>query len=184
MRKLANRFKRNQRGASAIEFALITPVILLLLAAVVDFGLLVHNRSTLETAASSAVSYALAKGQDLKASNAQTYVATIADIASRQLDADVRVDVILNRTLVNSRTEAGPTQGGTSSVANQCHCPTRSAGVIEWGDTIRCNAPCSEGGFAGRFLTVRASKRYQPLFFEFGLISKGSIVVETLAGLQ
>lgn len=184
MRQLARRFRRNRRGASAIEFALIAPLILLLLAAVVDFGLLVHNRSTLETATSSAISYALAKGQDLKASNALTYAATIADIASRQLDADVTVDVILNRTLATSRTEAGLTQDGPSSAANLCYCPTRSAGTIDWGDSTRCNGPCSGGGFAGRFLTIRATKHYQPLFLEFGLISEGNIVVETLAGLQ
>lgn len=184
MMRLAGRFGRDQRGASAIEFALVTPLMLLLLAAMVDFGFLVHTRSTVETATSSAMSYALARGQDLDAGNAPAYVATVADIASRQLGADVSIDVVLNRSLTASLTDAGLTQSGSGDAARQCYCPASSAGKTDWGSPARCNAPCPGGGFAGRFLLIRASRPYQPLFLEFGLVAGGAIVVETLAGLQ
>lgn len=184
MRQIFSKFRNSERGASAIEFALIAPIVLVLLAAVVDFGLLLQNRSSMEAATSSAMSYALAKGQDLKADNAVSYVATVAEIASRQLGGDVEVDITLNRTLVALKTGAGLTQSGSGGAANLCYCPTRRGAAIDWGNSVACTATCPAGGLAGRFLAIKVVRPYQTLFFDYGIASDGTVTVETLAGLQ
>lgn len=184
MRRFLQRFLRQQRGASALEFALVAPLVLVLLAGVVDFGLLVQSRSSMEAATSSAMSYALAKAQDIKPDTAVSYVKTIADIAARQLGDGVTVDVALNRSLVAGASASGPHQSGAGAVANLCYCPTRSGNSLTWGNSAACGAPCPDGGYAGKFLAIKASKPYQALFFEFGLARDGVLTVETLAGLQ
>lgn len=176
-------FARSQHGASAIEFALVAPLVLVLLAAVVDFGLLVQSRSNMEAAASSAMSYALAKAQDIKPDTAVSYVTTVAGIAARQLIDEASVDVALNRSLLAGKNASGPYQTGQGAAANLCYCPVRGTPVT-WGNPLACNAPCPDGGFAGKFLAIKVSKPYQPLFLEFGLVSNGTLTVETLAGLQ
>jgi Flp pilus assembly protein TadG len=54
-----DRFGSDERGAIQVEFALITPIILLLLSGVIDLGLALQQTSTLKTAARMGAQYAM-----------------------------------------------------------------------------------------------------------------------------
>jgi len=53
------RFLKNEDGQSLVEFALVLPVLLLLLCAIIDFGWLYYNQITLNNAAREGARYAV-----------------------------------------------------------------------------------------------------------------------------
>ena len=58
------RFCRNRRGNIAVEFALILPVALLMLAGVIEFGLVTYDKSSIESAARAGAQFAYSGGYD------------------------------------------------------------------------------------------------------------------------
>lgn len=81
-------FSRDRRGAVAVEFALITPVLLIALIALADFGLMVYQNTQLSEAASAGVRFALQSGNEDDDVGIETAVlATLPD----DLDASVVV---------------------------------------------------------------------------------------------
>ncbi|SFV37530.1 TadE-like protein [Devosia crocina] len=182
--KRTGRFVRDERGVSALEFALVAPIIFALLAVVVDFGMLVQTRANMETALSSAMSFGLARGQDVDAAEAAGYAASLADIASTQLGEDTALNVTLNRSFITTRGRGSAGQTGSANAVSLCYCPERKPSGIDWGTSRICTAPCPNGGHAGLFLAIKAARPYRPLFLDYGLVSDGQIVIETLAGLR
>jgi Flp pilus assembly pilin Flp len=59
------RFFDDLRGTSAVEFALIVPVLLMSLLGVIDLGNAVYQRSDLESALRSGIQYFMSGGEDL-----------------------------------------------------------------------------------------------------------------------
>lgn len=53
-------FPEAERGAAAIEFAILLPVMLLILVGAADFGLTVHSRLQLQSAANAGLQHAIA----------------------------------------------------------------------------------------------------------------------------
>ena len=58
-------FARDERGVSAIEFALVVPVLLISLLGVVDIGNVVYQRSDMEASLRSGIQYFMNGGDDL-----------------------------------------------------------------------------------------------------------------------
>ncbi len=67
LKRLVVGLGRRRRGAAAVEFALMMPVILLALAGVTDFGRLVFDKMELVSAVRSGAQYALAYDNDTTA---------------------------------------------------------------------------------------------------------------------
>lgn len=65
LRKLFRRFRRNDRGVSAVEFALVSPVFMFALLGVVDVGYLSYQRGDMESALRSGIQYFMNGGEDL-----------------------------------------------------------------------------------------------------------------------
>jgi len=93
-RRFASRLLRDQRGAVAIEFALISSVLILLMVMAADLGLAMRHRSQMEGAARSGLQQALDSGASL---------------------ADVQ-DMVLSATDLPSSTAP------TATAVNQCYC--------------------------------------------------------------
>jgi Flp pilus assembly protein TadG len=64
------RFLRDERGVSAIEFALTVPVLLISLLGVVDIGTAVYKRSDMEAALRSGVQYFMNGGESMTTAEA------------------------------------------------------------------------------------------------------------------
>jgi Flp pilus assembly protein TadG len=58
-RFLVRSLRRDRRGATAVEFALILPVLMVALAGLADYGLMVYDSDELENAARTGAQYAL-----------------------------------------------------------------------------------------------------------------------------
>lgn len=182
--RIWTRFGRQEDGVSALEFALVAPLVLLILAAVVDFGALIHTRTRLEIATAAANSYALAAGQDLKPETVAQLAENTAKAVLGQMGEDVRIEVALNKTFLTRYSGAALSQSGATSAVNLCYCPEPSENGIAWGEPMACKAACPDGGAAGKFIAIAASLPYRPLFFDYGLVDADTVRIQTMAALQ
>jgi Flp pilus assembly protein TadG len=64
------RFLRDERGVSAVEFALTVPILLISLLGVVDIGTAVYKRSDMEAALRSGVQYFMNGGEEMATAEA------------------------------------------------------------------------------------------------------------------
>lgn len=65
MMRLASRFVRDRRGASAVEFALIAPVLAVVLLGIAEIGQVIYQRTDMHGALRSGGQYILNGGRDL-----------------------------------------------------------------------------------------------------------------------
>ena len=99
MTRLFGIFARDRRGAVAVEFALITPVLLIALIALADFGLMVYQNTQLSEAASAGVRFALQSGNE---------------------DDDAGIEAATLASLPDNL-------GASVAVTRECRCPTGGA---------------------------------------------------------
>jgi Flp pilus assembly protein TadG len=178
-------FWRRRRGAAAVEFAVIAPILCLLLAGAVDFGGAIYTTLKLEAAVSAGANYAQVNALNVGSADGAALAANIANIVMASDGASYADDVVVvnngpSATVING----GASSGGAPARADACYCPTGSgAGAIVWGAAIACGAACPSGGVAGKFVTIGASRRYSPIFSSYGLVQNRTIgasaVVET-----
>ena len=62
MKSIADRLGRHERGAAAVEMAFICPILIAVLAGVVDFGLVLYQQTVVVTATDAVALYAIANG--------------------------------------------------------------------------------------------------------------------------
>ena len=180
---LARFLHRETGGASAVEFALISPVLILILAGTVDIGASLKAKFDLSSAISAGSNYALRGADKVSSTGASTLASNITTVVASGLgSAGGSVQVVVNNgTAVsyNSST-ATATQSGTASNADLCYCPTGTAASVTWGSSVTCGSTCPAGGFAGKFVTISASRSFSPLFGGFGVVTSGSIGVQAM----
>ena len=155
---------REDRGVAAVEFVLYALVFLMIVAAVVDVGLLLFTASELDAAVSAGAQYA--------ANNASQVGSAPATLSS-----DIS-------TVVNNANGAGWVSS-TVNVNNgndstHCYCPTGTSGSWSWGSTVTCGGSCPGGGIGGQFVTITATRPISPLFPTFGFVASGNLTRSAL----
>jgi Flp pilus assembly protein TadG len=137
-------FRGNSRGIAAVEFALITPILVVLLVIIVDAGLFVYQRTVIIGAVSAGAQFAVLAAQQgttidtAFSTNARS--ATLTQSQGQLTAAGASVTVTLH---------------GTSST-NVC-CITTS------GRTTWPTPPCSDGSPPGIYITIVGSAPFTPL---------------------
>src|ERR1019366_1729717 len=79
-RALPQRSRRDARGAAAVEFALIAPILCLLLAGAVDFGGALYTNLRLDTAVAAGANYAQVNAANVSSANGAALAANIANV--------------------------------------------------------------------------------------------------------
>jgi Flp pilus assembly protein TadG len=79
MRTVVARHRRGERGAAAVEFALVVPFLILIMLGIVNFGAVIAQQLALSNAARQAARYAVTDGPDCSRieSEARDAVATV-----------------------------------------------------------------------------------------------------------
>lgn len=158
----------NRDGAAAVEFAILAPVLLLVLAGAIDFGGVVFVKFRLDNAVSSASVFAINSRANVDEDNSPALASQmVAILASGGATGGT---VIINNGLTAS-IPSGATSG-TAANANLCYCPTRPSSTVVWGGAVACGSACAGGGRAGRFVTIEASQTYTPLFSNYGFFDE------------
>ncbi len=127
---------RCTRGAAVIEFALLAPVLLLMVVGAIDFGTFIHQKMQLQSAARAGVQFAAQSN------------ATISDTAG----------------IVNAAANASELDftGVTTTTTQFCSC---SDGVESAADTFGgCSGSCAGGELPGLYVRVNVTGQFTPLF--------------------
>lgn len=174
-------FLRADGGASAVEFALIVPIMLLLLGVMLDFGFNLVTRFSVTQAVSASSNYAVVNGTSVSSTGGAILAQNLATLVPSAID----VTVVVNNGPTLTRTSGTPTASGTASNANVCYCPSLSGGAVSWGSSVTCGSTCaSGGGFAGKYVSVSSKQMYTPLFGLFGISRAGWITASALVQVQ
>ena len=159
MRKFAHDLAKNDAGAAAVEFALIVPLLLLMILGVTELGQIVHQRSVLDSAARAGTQAAFSA--TLTTSGGRTAAETAMTTAAN--------DAFNNGLPGDSYTFTSPTPEIT------CECSDGSA----------CSTFTCVTGSVRYIAKVEMSKSYTPLFNLANLPGGFSLdLTMTLTGLS
>jgi len=183
--RLPGLFWHCRRGVAAVEFAIIAPLYILLMAGMVNLGTAIYVKMTVDSAITSASTYALSKGDSITAAGAATIADQIASMLATELGfAEATISVAVNKGATLSISGGVKKTSGNATDADLCYCPSRSGGQIEWGSPATCASPCPDGGFAGKFVAVTASRPFSPIFPVNYLVTTNSFEGAALAQAQ
>lgn len=145
---LLRRLRRNQDGATLVEFAIVAPVMGAMLLGVVDVSLYISSSLAVQRAARAGGEYAIASGYDAtKISTAVT-------------------DSTSTRSAYMTAITADP------APSKWCGCPDSGTSVV----AATCGSKCTSGLKAGTYVSSSAKSTYQPLFNVPGLGTSRTIV--------
>lgn len=184
MRESIRKLWQRQDGLSAVEFALIAPIFLLLVTAAVDIGALVQDKMRIEDAAQSAMTYAMGHGQPLDSAKAKELAQNLERILVSRLGSDVGVTVDVNHGAVRTYAGAKGQDSGNAALAASCYCPTMDASSVKWNDVMACGKPCPGGGGSGKFVFLKISKPHAPIFGGYGLAENGNLHLQTIGRIE
>ena len=177
-------FGLHERGTSAVEFALVAPIYMLLFVGVNDFSMAMYNKFALNGSVSAAANYTILNASQVGSANGATLAQNLALIVGSAHAANwASATITVNDGPVATLSGGVVTTSGSSSAANSCYCPTPSGSDVSWGSAMTCGATCSGGGIAGKFVSIVATTTYNSLFGATGVIPTqtftSSTVVET-----
>lgn len=179
------RLAADRAGATAVEFAVVTPMLALLFAGIGDFGNVLFQRFRLDSSVSAAANYAIVNATSVSSTGGATLASNAAAILeSSQGSSWANATVVVNDGPSTTITGGVASNGGTATQADGCYCPTGTASNITWGSATTCGSACPSGGLAGKFVTVVASRTYNPLFASYGIVQNGTISASTIVQVQ
>jgi Flp pilus assembly protein TadG len=130
---LLRRLRRDRSGAAAIEFGLVSSMLITLLIPTVDLGMGAYNKMRVQNAAEAGAQYALSNSFSTSAIQAAAQAATTLGASA---------------TVTSSET---------------CNCITGSGSTSALGTSVTCGSTCADGSKAGTYITVSTSTTYTPL---------------------
>ena len=181
----------DRRGSAVVEFAMLTPVLCMIFAGLFDLGNLVYTRERLSDAVNTAANYALVQAAAVNSTSGVQLASDLARITSTAggsswADSAVSVNngpaasgVVTSPTVVPV-----PTASGTPANADSYYCPTAST-PLTWGNAVASRGTaCASGGIGGKFVTIKASRRFVPLFTGYGYVANGIVSQSTVVQVQ
>jgi Flp pilus assembly protein TadG len=179
--RVRRNFLRTESGASAVEFALLVPIMLLLLGQMLDFGFNLVMRFSVTQAVSASSNYAVVNGTSASASGGATLAQNLATLIPTAMD----VAITVNNGPALTRTSGTSSTSGTASNADICYCPSISGSTITWGGSVTCGSTCATGGgFAGKYVLITGKQMYTPMFGVLGISKAGWISASSLVQVQ
>lgn len=173
-------FWRDRCGVAAIEFAIIVPILSLIMVAMVDFGLVLYVRFGLNENVSASANYAIVGASSVTSTGGATLASNLAAI----VPSNVNVTVVVNNGPSVTRTAGVASSSGTAANADSCYCPAVSGSTVTWGSGVTCASTCGTGGLAGKFVSINASVSHSPLFGNYGLVQNGTVSTFTIVQVQ
>jgi Flp pilus assembly protein TadG len=180
-RAAISKFIADARASSAVEFAFLSPVFLLILTASADFGLSMYDRFNLNAAVSAAANYALVNAANVESADGPTLASNLGLIVANGHAANwANATIVVNNGPTATLTAGVLTTGGTASNANSCYCPTVGSNGVAWGSVATCGAACASGGVAGKFVYISATTQYTSIFGSNAVIATGPLAAKAM----
>jgi Flp pilus assembly protein TadG len=181
----------DERGIAAVEFSILAPVFCLLFVAAIDIGSAIYTRFKLDAAVSAGSNYALINAANVSSTGGATLGSNIAAIVENSEGTGYANEaIVINNgptVTVSGGTSSTPgtlSTGGSNAPADSCYCPTGTTTAFTWGAAKTCGAGCTGGSVAGRFVTIVATRTYNPIFSSYGLIANNTITASATVQAQ
>jgi Flp pilus assembly protein TadG len=185
LRRLCPDVGTKRDGTAAVELALIAPLMLILLAGIIDFARVYDQELELSTAVAAAAEYALVNAADINATNAAALAATLSGIVANSNGAAwAGATVIVNDGATSTVANGTTTSSGTAANANSCWCPTGNSASWGWGAAVTCGSACAGGTLAGKFVTITGTRSFTAIFGNYGLIGNRTLNQSTMVQAQ
>jgi Flp pilus assembly protein TadG len=176
---------RHDDGIAALEFALVTPVFVLILAGVVDLGGVVSAKFRLDTAVAAASNYVLVNNGQVSSTQGAGLASNLAlIIATGDTSNTASGTVVVNDGPTTTVASGSPTPSGTAGNADLCYCPTGTPSDLTWGSSVACGSTCTNGLLAGKFVLITATYTYLPVFSNYNFINGGVVTSGALVQTQ
>lgn len=163
------RLRRDESGSVITEFAIWSAALFLVIMSGLDFGGYYIARSSINEAISAAAVQAFQKREEAPFTTLPAYVRSLAD------DQSLAVDLICNGDNTpctnTNRTCACLKNDGTYVSQTSC-------------DKVCDGTGMTEKSVAGYYLTIKASRTYQPLLLPKGMLSGTALDQSTTVRLQ
>ena len=180
-----NTLSGQEQGTALVEFTLVLPILVLLLAMAIDFGTVLHARFRLNAAVSAGANYALVHGNEATSSGASALARAIAVlVADSQGPGWAAASGLVNNGPRAVRDAYGLSEDGSANHVNDCYCLAGGADAPLWGSAVPCGDECPSSGYAGRFVLVEAGHDYNPVFSNYGMVSDGRLTVRAVVQIQ
>jgi Flp pilus assembly protein TadG len=168
-----------------VELALISPMLMILLAGIIDFGRAYQEEIELSAAVAAASQYALLNVANINSTNAASLAATLSGIVANTNGAAwAGSAVTVNDGSTNASAGGVTTTSGTAANADSCWCPTGVSASWNWGSAAACGSVCAGGTLAGKFVTIAATRRFTAIFTAYGLIGNITLHQSTIVQAQ
>lgn len=178
-------FVRDVRGAAAVEFVLLAPIIALIMVGMIDFGRAIFIRGAVESAVSASANYVLVNGSSVTSEKAASLAGNAAALLAESGGAsEVTGSVTVNNGPTARLSGGVVTTSGASANADRCFCPQQSGGRAVWGAPVDCTSKCGGDFKAGKFIEIEASRTYSPFFINFGLIENDRMTSRAMVQVQ
>ncbi len=181
----------DDRGIAAIEFAVIAPLFCLLFVAAIDIGSAIYTRFKLDAAVSAGANYALINAANVSSTGGATLASNIAAIVENGVSSGYANEAIVVNDGPTATVSGGTpssagtlSTGGTNASADSCYCPSGTTTAFSWGAAKTCAAACPGGAVAGKFVTIVATRTYNPIFSSYGLIANNTITASATVETQ
>ncbi|WP_165375215.1 TadE/TadG family type IV pilus assembly protein [Roseovarius nitratireducens] len=179
---LIRSLKRDKSGSIAVEFALVAPVLVFVLAGVIDIGSATYARLSLDARVTAAAEYALFQTAPNDQDSADDLARKL--IGLLQGEASDTAEVIVNNAASARWTGSAVTTSSRPGDAAACYCPTLVEGDLAWGPVAECGTPCTDGGSAGQFVQLSATTRHVTIFPGYAFIDGDTVATRTVLRLQ
>src|SRR5579863_7528850 len=137
-------------GIAAMEFALLMPVFVILLAGTVDIGGVVTTKFRLDTAVAAASNYVLVNASQVNSTNGATLASNLASVVTTSdTTTTANGTVVVNNGPTVTVASGAQSSSGTAANANLCYCPTGTTSNLSWGSAVTCGSTCTSGLLAG-----------------------------------
>ena len=176
---------RRRDGTAAVEMALISPVLMILLAGIIDFGRAYREEIALSSAVAAASQYALLNVASINSTNAAGLATTLSGIVANTNGAAwAGATVTVNGGATTAIAGGVPTASGTAANSDSCWCPTGTTAAWTWGSAATCGSACPGGTLAGKFVTIAGTRQFTAIFTAYGLIGNITLHQSTIVQAQ
>ncbi len=174
-----------RRATAAVETALLTPMLLILFAGIVDFGRVYREEIELSAAVAAASQYALNSASSVNSTSAASLAATLSGIVANSNGAAwAGATVTVNDGATSVVAGGVTTASGTAANANSCWCPTGNSTDWGWVVAATCGSACAGGTLAGKFVTVAGTRAFTAIFGNYGLIGSTTLHQSVMVQVQ
>lgn len=176
---------RRRDGTAAVEMALISPMLMILIAGIIDFGRAYREEIELSSTVAAASQYALLNVANINSTNAGSLAATLSDIVANANGSSwAGATVTVNNGATNTIANGVPRASGTAANADSCWCPTGASSAWHWGSAATCGNTCAGGTLAGKFVTIAGTRQFTAVFTAYGLIGNITLHQSTIVQAQ